>query len=154
MSIRILIRTIEELCFNLKDYETINHGKFKADFINYLQKKGCSVIEEYGLRFNNVTRNGEIVERGGAIDFMVAFDDNKIAIEFDNGNRLKLKSIAKLLQSGADVLIGIVRGNQSYSVLSTNRSRIIYVVKKLQISRSILLIIISQKSYNWIKPFG
>ena len=112
------------------------------------------MIEEYELIFDCVKANGEIVERRGFIDFFVFFKQKTIAIEFDNGNRLKLKSISKLLQSEADVRIGIVRGNQRYNVWWSNKRRIAHIMKRLQIIRKpILLIINSQKSSSWIYPF-
>jgi hypothetical protein len=145
-----MIKLIEDFCFNYTEPFSINHERFKADFTNFLQKESCSVIEEYELIFNNVKANGEIVRQRGFIDFLVYFDNKKIAIEFDNGNRLKLKSIAKLLQSGADLMIGIVRGNPTYNVQFSNRKRMKWVMKKLQNFRRILLIVIAPNSYCWI----
>jgi len=119
-----------------------------------LQKKGCRVDIEYKIIFDCVKANGAIVERRGLIDLFVFFKQKKIAIEFDNGNRLKLKSISKLLQSDADIRIGIVRGNQRYNVWWSNKRRIANIMRRLEILRKpILLIINSQKSTSWIYPF-
>ncbi len=150
MSIRYLISLIEEFCYGYEEPFGINHERFKADFISFLQKEGCDVIEEYELFFDNVSANGKIARKRGFIDFWVTFENKRIAVEFDNGNKLKLKSICKLLQSGADLMIGIVRGNQYYNVKVSNIKRVKWIMNKLQISRKILLISLSPKSYFWI----
>ena len=90
----------------------------------------------------------------GLIDLYVFFEEKEIAIEFDKGNRLRLKSICKLLQSDADTRIGVVRGNQRYNVWWSNKKRIAWIMRKLGIlKKPILLIINSQKSDSWIYPF-
>jgi len=110
------------------------------------------VIDEYEITYRNVKANSDIVEQRGFIDFFVKYKLIRIAIEFDNGNLLRLKSISKLLQSDSNYLIGIVRGNQGYNVKYQNIRRITYVMKRLQLqNRSILLIINSDKTASWIK---
>jgi len=110
------------------------------------------VIDGYEITYRNVKANGDIVEQRGFIDFFVKHRLIRIAIEFDNGNLLRLKSISKLLQSDSNYVIGIVRGNQRYNVLEQNKKRITYVMKNLKLqNRSILLIINSDKTASWIK---
>jgi len=155
LNIEDIIEAIKEFCYNYGASHTHSHELFQSDLTNFLQKNGCKVIVEYELIFDNVKANGEIVERRGYIDFFVFFKQKKIAIEFDKGNNLKLKSISKLLQAEADIRIGIVRGNQRYNVWFSNKRRITYIMKRLQILRKpILLIINSQKSASLINAFG
>ncbi len=154
MNIEEIIEAIKWFCYNYSPIYKPTHQRFQDDLCNSLRKKGCKVIKEYGLFFDNVKENGEIVERGGYVDLFVFVNQQKIAVEFDGGNNLKLKSISKLLQSEADILIGIVRGNQRYNVWYSNKRRITDVMKRLQILRKpILLIINYQKSASWIHAF-
>jgi len=146
-----IIELVREFCFDYRPAYTYSHEEFQGDLTDFLRENGCQVINEYELVFDNVKENGDIVQRRDFIDFLVFLNQKKIAIEFDNGNNLKLKSISKLLQSEADVIIGIVRGNQRYNVWYSNKRRMIRVMKSLQIlRRPILLIINSQKSASWI----
>ena len=62
------------------------------------------------ILFDCVKANGDIVRQRGFIDILASLEEEKVAIEFDNGNNLKLKSISKLLQSDANIRIGVVRG--------------------------------------------
>jgi len=55
-----------------------------------LQNKGCKVSIEHEIFFDCVKANGEIVRRRGLIDLYVFSKEKKIAIEFDNGNRLHM----------------------------------------------------------------
>ncbi|PVX23974.1 MAG: hypothetical protein CW691_09280 [Candidatus Bathyarchaeum sp.] len=88
------------------------------------------------------------------IDIVAVLGQEKVAIEFDNGNNLKLKSISKLLQSDADIRIGVVRGNKRANVWPSNKRRISYVMRRLEIlKKPIYLIINSNKSASWIYPF-
>jgi len=154
LSVEEVLKRIEEFCYDDNTNNKYSHDSFQSNLSNSLQRFGCHVIEEYEVIFDCVKENGEIVERRGLIDFFVIFKQKKIAIEFDNGNRLKLKSISKLLQSKADVRIGIVRGNKRYNVWWSNKRRIAQVMRRLQIiNKPILLIIIFQKSSSWIYPY-
>jgi len=155
LSVEEIIEAIKWFCFNYSPRHEPTHQEFQDGLSEFLRKRDCKVIEEYGLFFDSVKISGEIVERrGGYIDLFVFFNQQKIAIEFDSGNNLRLKSISKLLQSEADILIGIVRGNQRYNVWYSNKRRITDVMKRLQILRKpILLIIIYQKSASWIYAF-
>jgi len=154
LNVEEIIETIKEFCYNYRQAYDPTHQKFQDDLSSFLRKNGCRLINEYELIFDNVKENGEIVERRGLIDLFVFVNQKKVAIEFDNGNNLKLKSISKLLQSEADVIIGIVRGNQRYNVWYSNKRRITHVMKRLQILRKpILLIINHQKSASWIYAF-
>jgi len=154
LNIEEIIEAVKWFCYNYSPIYEPTHQRFQDDLSNFLRKKGCRVIKEYGLFFDNVKGNGEIVESGGYIDLFVFVNQQKIAIEFDGGNNLKLKSISKLLQSEADILVGIVRGNQRYNVWYSNKRRITDVMKRLQILRKpILLIINYQKSASWIHAF-
>ena len=93
-----------------------------------------------------------LLNKEALLIFFVFYNQTRFAIEFDNGNLLKLKSIAKLLQSSSKYKIGIVRGNQRYNVWNQNLRRITYVMKRLQLQASpILLIINSDKTAGWIK---
>lgn len=153
-TIQEIIETIREFCYRFGETYPNSHEYFQASLMQLLQNKGCKVSIEHEIFFDCVKTNGEIVRRRGLIDLCVFFEEKKIAIEFDKGNRLKLKSICKLLQSDADTRIGIVRGNQRYNVWWSNKRRIAYIMRRLRIlKKPILLIINSQKSDSWIYPF-
>lgn len=103
--------------------------------------------------FDYVKANDDIIRKRGFIDLFAISDEDKVAIEFDNGNNLKLKSISKLLQSDANIRIGVVRGNQRYNVWWSNKRRIAHIMRRLRIlNKPIFLIINSQKSASWIYP--
>lgn len=126
---------------------------FQLSLSQFLKKNGCDVYLEDEIFFECVKANGDIVFRRGFIDIFAVLGQEKVAIEFDNGNNLKLKSISKLLQSDANIRIGVVRGNQRVNVWSSNKRRISYVMKRLEILRKpICLIINSHKSTSWIYP--
>ena len=66
-----------------------------------------------------------------------------IAIEFDNGLHLKLKSIEKLLCSGEQTLLGIVKGRRnSPELLDENKLRIISRMKELYMPNKRILVLI------------
>lgn len=143
---------IKEFCYKYNPPSYRKHGNFKSDFIIFLNRNDCRIIDEYEILYRNVKANGDIVKQRGFIDFFVFYNQTRFAIEFDNGNLLKLKSISKLLQSSSKYKIGIVRGNQRYNVWNQNMRRITYVMKRLQLQTSpILLIINSDKTAGWIK---
>ncbi len=74
-------------------------------------RNGYRVRLEYPLRFYSIIRrSGDKVSRNGNLDLLAVKNEQKIAIEFDNGIHLKFKSIEKLFQVDADLCIGIVRG--------------------------------------------
>ena len=149
-----IIEAIKEFCYNFEEGYPNTHEFFQTSLMQLLQGKDCKVNMEHEILFDCVKANGDIIRRRGFIDLFVFFKGKKIAIEYDKGNRLKLKSISKLLQSGADTRIGIVRGNQRYNVWRSNKKRTAYIMKRLQILRKpILLIINYQKSASWIYPF-
>ena len=155
MDIKDLIEKIKEFCYKYNPPSKRHHGNFKTDFIKFLIKNDCRVINEYEINYRNVKANGDIVEQRGFIDFFVKHKQTRIAIMFDNGNLLRLKSISKLLQSNSNYIIGIVRGNQRYNVLKQNIKRITYVKKRLKLlNRPILLIINSDKTARWIKKLA
>ena len=96
-------------------------------------------------------RTGDFRMKQGYIDLIAHGKDQKIAIEFDSGTSLKYKSIEKLLQCDADVLLGIVKGrsrshNSPEALLGYNRRKILDVMHGLRVySKKLLLIIMSEK---------
>ena len=155
LDIKDLIEKIKEFCYKYNPPSKRHHGNFKSDFIKFLIRNDCRVINEYEITYRNVKANGDIVEQRGFIDFFAKHKLIRIAIMFDNGTLLRLKSISKLLQSNSNYIIGIVRGNQRYNVLKQNMKRITYVKKRLKLlNRPILLIINSDKTARWIKKLA
>ena len=74
-----------------------------------------------------------------------------IAIEFDSCKSLRYNSIEKLLQSDADVLIGIVKDG----TLNYNKERILEVMNESGITdRKVLLIVMSEKSSEEVRWQG
>jgi hypothetical protein len=148
-----IIEVIKEFCYNFEESYPNTHEFFQTSLMQLLQSKGCRVNMEHEIFFDCVKINGDIVRRRGFMDLLAFFKGKKIAVEFDKGNKLKLKSISKLLQVDADTRIGIVRGNQKYNVWWTNKNRVAYIMRRLRIlQKPILLIINSQKSASWIYP--
>ena len=149
-----IIEKIRDFCFNFGEFYPNSHDWFQSSLSQFLQNIGCNVYLEDEIFFDCVKANGDIVVRRGLIDVFAVLEQDKVAIEFDNGNNIKLKSVSKLLQSDANIRIGVVRGNQRVNVWSSNKRRISYVMRRLEILRKpIYLIIISHKSASWIYPF-
>ena len=148
-----IIEAIKEFCYDFEESYPNTHEFFQTSLMQLLQSKGCLVNIEHEILFDCVKVNGEVVRRRGFMDLLAFFKGKKIAIEFDKGNKLKFKSISKLLQVDTDTRIGIVKGNQKYNVWWANKKRIAYIMRRLRIlKKPILLIINSQKSASWIYP--
>jgi len=149
METESITEQIKNLCFNQNLNEIYSHDFMIDKLANMLRNNRCSVNFEYPLNLvSGITvRTGKRITYGGLIDLMAFRNSQSIAIEFDNGFRLKFKSIEKLLCSDAKILIGIVKGNRnSPELLDENKLRIVSRMKELYIvNKKILLIMMSEK---------
>ena len=123
-----IIKEIEKICFN-QDFSLerkIIHKQTLDKIKIYLENNRFKTILECRLCFKSFSQYHKIMEdRVGYIDLVAQNEIEKIAIELDSGMHLKYKSIEKLLQSGYDILIGIIRGDiRDNNLMSENIERI------------------------------
>jgi len=145
-----IIEEIKNLCFSSgASIGSDLHSEFIMNLEYLLRTHNYRVEHEYALSYDHRTlRTGTVQRQQGYIDLFAAGWNQRIAIEFDSRRSLKYKSIEKLLQFDADILIGIV-GN---GTLSYNRERILEVMDYLGIiDRKVLLIGVSEKSSEEIR---
>ena len=151
-----IVEQTKSFCFSC-EMETSSHEGFLLGLSGLLVQNGWKVSREYPLSFRNVRKNGEIEKRGGGIDLHASLQGKKIAVEFDMGQSLRFRNVAKLLQSKADMAIGIVGGSKgcTCSSLDSNKERIQYVMDKLGIlDKSILLLIVNERKSASIAAKG
>lgn len=118
----LFVKELVQICYNYQFSDT-RHGQHDSllnMLSNFYRDRGFVITREYPIRFDSYfLRENKIETSNGLIDLVLDSDSQKIAIEFDSGVTLKYKSIAKLIQSNADVRVGIVKGRKSYSVYET-----------------------------------
>lgn len=146
MSDQLIIEAIKSLCFN-QDARISGdfHSWFVRNLAQLLRTQNYRVERESPLFHDHLTlRTRKVRGKQGYVDlFATGCNGQTIAIEFDSGISLRYNSIEKLLQSDADILIGIVSGG----TLSHNRERILEVMSKSGITdRKVLLIVMSSKT--------
>ncbi len=138
-----MIDDLAQICFlELKSKDNL-HSNLLSKLQLFLIGEGYHVMREYPIDFNTIRRRTrkEFVKLGyidiyaekrnrSLLNYTSSKELNNnsplnIAIEFDSGNLLKYKSIEKLLQSGADTCLGIVRGkSKATDLTSLNIERI------------------------------
>jgi len=117
------------------DYEVAPKRSIHSNVICHLKAElkahGFETRTEVIKPYNTLRPDGRVVRVPGMIDLMAKLSNRKIAIEYDNGNSLKYKSIEKMFSTGFPIQIGIVRGNLSgRSVINQNIERIESRIKK------------------------
>jgi len=147
-----IIEKIKNLCFNSAGASigTDPHSEFIMSLEFLLRTNSYRTVCESPIFFDHRTlRTGRMTKQQGYIDLFATGRNENIAIEFDRHRSLKYKSIEKLLQFDADILIGIV-GN---GALNYNKERILEVMNALEITdRKVLIIAMSEKTceeVNW-----
>lgn len=154
-----IVEEIKKSCFNQDIQSRKNlHALLIDNLISLFRRNNYRVeIESSILRNHLRLRNGVVQGGKGYVDLLAIGQNQKIAIEFDSGATLRYNSIEKLLQSDADILIGIVRGYSypQWELLDDNRMKIHKVMKYSGIyDRKLLLIIISEKTSEEISWQG
>ena len=141
-----IVDKIKEVCFSVNVEERKGLHKEVIDKLkNVLINEGYKVHLEYPIHFKSrIRKSGETIQREGNVDLVGSKNEQKIAIEFDNGVHLKFKSFEKLFQTDADVCIGLVRGKEKS--LEENIERIETITKELGFSKEdFWLIVLTEK---------
>lgn len=100
------------------------HDRFLSDIGKWLMSKGLETIREKTVMYRHRDRkSGAICSIRGLIDLYAWNAYYKVAVEFDNGKRLKFKSIEKLNNSDADILVGVVVGSPGNRSVRNNNQR-------------------------------
>lgn len=87
------------------------HYAFVGHIRMLFQKKGYWVELEVPIKHPSIRRKTNVhFQHNGFIDLVATKSGRTVAIEFDNGFRLKRKSVEKLLYYRADDSFGVVRG--------------------------------------------
>lgn len=114
MSYKEILEDISSICYKIEAAKRKDLHESLVDALKeYFTSHGYQCIEEYVIPFIS-TKRGSIgrSKKKRQINLVVKKNESLIfAIEFDTGNTLKYKSIEKLFQSGASILIGVIRGN-------------------------------------------
>ena len=122
------------------------HELYLNDLETWLRGRGYETAREKSIMYGHRDRKGDaICSKRGLIDLYAKNMDHDVAVEFDNGKRLKFKSMEKLNNSNADILVGVVAGdaddrsveynNQRYGEMASNNSLVV---------RGIWLIVLSE----------
>ena len=144
LDIQSIVNEIKKLCFSCSaSMGGCSHSGLVTNLGRMLRTLNCPVQHDYPVSFMHRTlKTGRVQRHWGYIDLFVDSEDHRIAVEFDGGRSLRYKSIEKLLQCDADVLVGIV-GN---GLLSLNIERVLEVMESSGImNRKVLLIAVSEK---------
>jgi hypothetical protein len=147
MSGQSIVEEIKKLCFSRgASIGMDQHPEFIMNLEYLLRTHNYRVENEYHLPYSHRTlKTGRVQREHGIVDLLAYGWNHKIAIEYDSKISLKYKSIEKLLQSDADILIGIV-GN---GTLNHNKERILEVMNGSRITdRKVLLITMSDKAFE------
>jgi hypothetical protein len=150
-----MIERIKEVCFKQDiTYKHTLHKELLNSIVEMLSAEGFNVestrwqLENRKFRYKHIhSRTGEVsLRKIGILDIFAEKEGFKIAIEFDNGTFMKTGSVEKLLQSKANMNIGIVKGISTFSFLKPNTEIIQEEAGKLKIKdREIWLVIIGEK---------
>ncbi len=111
----MMIEPLKELLFT-QEFKTRKdiHFPLIDQIEKLLRKQGFLMIKEKPINFmtKRVKDSQELI-RSGFMDLYGKKEGVRIAIELDSGEHLKFKSIEKLLQSNANICIGIIYGNKN-----------------------------------------
>ena len=144
-----IINSIIEVCSgqDLSILRSELHRAMLIHIANFFRSEGYSVISEKPIPHKHIDRKqgGIEVQKNGFIDLFAEKDGFSVAIEFDDGTHIRKNSIEKLLQSDANMCIGIVKGRMNDALLSSNITRVEKQAKALNIVRGIWLIIVTEK---------
>jgi hypothetical protein len=121
------------------------HDLFLTALENWLRVKGYVTVREQNIFYRHWDRRSDaICSKRGLIDLYARNNDHKVAVEFDNGKRLKFKSIEKLNDSDADILVGVVAGGADDKCIKNNYQRYSEVaINNVSVNRDVWLIILS-----------
>jgi len=127
-----IVEEIRNLCFSQDIQNRKNlHSLLIDKLVTLFMRNNFRVVVESPVFHDHLTLKTGVVEgKQGYVDLLAIGQNQKIAIEFDSGTSLKFKSIEKLLQCDANILLGIVRGRStsfnSETTLNHNRERILH----------------------------
>lgn len=113
MEKKLIIDKLKERLFNGEiASRTDSHRRVLNELVEIFQDLGFTTKKEKETIFNSISVHKSIkTQKRGFIDFYAKKGDFVVAVEFDSGARLKYKSIEKLIQSEANLCIGITFGS-------------------------------------------
>jgi hypothetical protein len=122
------------------------HDLFLTALEKWLRAKGYSTAREQNIFYSHWDRRSDAIGiKRGLIDLYAKNNDYKVAVEFDNGKRLKFKSIEKLNDSDANILVGVVADGANDKCIKNNYQRYREVaIKNVSVNRDVWLIILSE----------
>lgn len=123
------------------------HDLYLSDLEAWLRVKGYETAREKSIAYMHRGRkNDAICLTRGLIDLYARNNDHKVAVEFDNGKRLKFKSIEKMNNSDADILVGVIVGGADDKSVRSNRQRFSEIAdNNSSVNRDVWLIVLSEK---------
>ena len=145
MGSQSIVDEIKRLCFSRgASIGGDPHSEFIMNLEYLLRKNNYRVENGHDLLYKHLTlKTGRVQREHGIIDLFAEGLNHTIAIEYDSHRSLKYKSIEKLLQSNADILIGIVGDG----TLNYNKERILEVMGGSGITdKKVLLLAVAEKA--------
>jgi len=128
------------------------HEQILERLYHVLSAKGWKIVREVDILFTSIIRSrGEVIQKRGKIDLVATRGLQLFALEFDNTNVLKYKSIEKLLQfRGVSVGITVAR------YPAESKVRVEQVIKEQDnwLCTDLCLIEILPKSITWFIKNG
>lgn len=123
------------------------HDLYLSDLEAWLRAKGYETARERSITYEHRDRKSDaICLTRGLIDLCARNKDHEVAVEFDNGKRLKFKSIEKLNNSYADILVGVIVGGADDKGVRSNHQRFSEIAgNNSSVNRDVWLIILSER---------
>lgn len=128
------------------EYSDGYHELYLNELETWLKAKGFETARERSTVYEHVDRKGgTICSKRGMVDLYAKGRDHKVAVEFDNGKRLKFKSIEKMNNSDADILVGVITGGPDNKGIKINLQRYRDIsTNNPSVNRDIWLIVLSE----------
>lgn len=121
----VSIEEIKDLCFSVPLRNQDLHSALLERLADFFIYKGFIAEREWQVGFTHYHKTWNMaLERKGFIDLVATDGQRKIAVEFDTGNTLKRRSIEKLLDCDAGVVIGIAGTGCSAPKLRENIKKV------------------------------
>lgn len=139
---------LKELCFSIPlCSQTDLHSSLLDGLMDLFASRGYIVEREWYVNHTHYYKTWMMpLKKNGFID-LYAFNGHwKVAIEFDTGNTLKRRSIEKLLESGADVVIGIAGARCATPILQNNIRKVMNAIEYTRpITKRFWIILLGKK---------
>ncbi|GEM_PF-1722945 len=122
------------------------HELYLSELEAWLRAKGYETVREKTVLYEHRDRRSEATcSKRGLIDLYAKIKDHDVAVEFDNGKRLKFKSIEKMNNCGADILVGVITGGDDDKSIKKNHQRYSEISTNSSVNRDVWLIVLSER---------